>query len=131
VDRAIARAESGDLKGAREDYDRAIAAFGANLRQPGVASLLAALLTDRGVLRLAQRDLDGALADFDRAVALAPENPGVYVNRGLLQLERGARTAALVDLRRALALTRDASEAKALRARIATLEAEGAFGREP
>lgn len=72
--RAMAHKEVGDLQGALDDVEQALAAL--------PAEKAAAAYHCRGGIRALQNDFAGAVADYDRALALEPDNVCFYVSRG-------------------------------------------------
>ncbi len=92
--RAILKKALGDLDGAIEDLDQAVA------RLPGnyVAYV------NRGVAREAKGDHDGALADYDAAIAIDPTVAAAWANRGGVKYHRGDRAGAMEDYAKALGL---------------------------
>ncbi|MGH9832797.1 MAG: tetratricopeptide repeat protein [Blastocatellia bacterium] len=69
--RAGIRHDRGDLRGALEDYSRAIE----------IDPRLALLYGNRGVTRKALGDLKGAIADYTEAIRLRPDFNLAYFNR--------------------------------------------------
>lgn len=128
--RAILRADLGDLAGALADYTRALELApeqdccailynrGKLRRDAGdlagaLADLDAALalqpalvdaLITRAGIREALEDTEGALADYARALEFDPHNALTLNNRAYLCVQRGRFEQALTDLRAALAI---------------------------
>ena len=90
--RGWARQLDGDLAGAIDDYNGAIAA---NPRY-------ALAYYDRGSARDERGELDAALADYDRAIDLDPRDARALNNRGYVREREGDLAAAIGDYRRAL-----------------------------
>ncbi len=103
--RGLVKLHAGDLAGAREDLDRALALDPDYT--PG--------LCYRGEVHYLLREYPAALADLDRAIALAPRTSGAYRDRGKVKLALQDEAGALADFDRAVALDPH-SDAAALRA---------------
>ena len=109
--RAAQRLQAGDLRGAFEDANLAIAR---DSRNSGAYAL-------RGTIRMTSGDRPGALADMTRAIELAPGVKGieiVHTNRANLHWLEGRLREASADVERALALNPDFALALHVRARI-------------
>jgi tetratricopeptide (TPR) repeat protein len=113
------RAFTGDLPGARADFDRIVADGG-----PGVVSAL----LERALVHVGLGDVRAALADADRALALNPDEAGAWRIRGRVRGEADDHAGALADLDRALAL-RDEPASRLWRGalRVGAGDAEGAL----
>ena len=85
---------AGDLAGAADHYDRALAT------DPGFHLAY----ENRGRLRQTQGDLDGALEDWSRAIEIAGRCAPCRVNRGGVRYLRRDYFAALLDYERAVEL---------------------------
>ena len=107
-ERGILRRWLGDLKGAREDLDRAVELYPADPRS----------LAERSRVRLEQGDLTGALADAEQSLSSFPAQAQALNVRGRVRLARGERKAGAADLERALELAPSAANADELRALI-------------
>jgi len=92
LSRGVARAESGDLPGALEDYSRAIA----------VNPDSAVAFYNRGYVRGLAQDFTGAEADYTEAVRLDPQLSEGWTNRGAMRQLRGDSAGALEDFAAAL-----------------------------
>ena len=101
--RAMAREDQGDYRGAMEDFNTAIA----------LDRNYALSYNNRGSLKEYKlNDLNGALADYNKAIALAPNFAIAYVNRcSLKQYKLNDLNGALADCNRAIALDRNVAEA--------------------
>lgn len=109
--RAAQRLQAGDLRGALEDANAAIAR---DSRNSGAYAL-------RGTIRMTAGDRPGALADMTSAIELAPDVKGieiVYTNRANLHWLEGRMREASADVERALALNPAFALALHVRARI-------------
>jgi predicted O-linked N-acetylglucosamine transferase (SPINDLY family) len=93
ANRAAARAQLGDTKGAFDDFAAAL-----RLRPDSPETL-----NNRGVLRRDLGDLAAARADFDKALELAPDYADALANRAVVHHLRWDHAAAAADLTRALA----------------------------
>jgi hypothetical protein len=94
VAQGLVRAWQGDLDGAIDRFDQAIAAS----PQSGLAYL------NRGLAYERKGEGDRALADLDRAVRQMPNSARAYYNRSLLLGRRGERDRAEADAARAMEL---------------------------
>lgn len=94
VAQGLSRAWQGDLDGAIDRFDQAIAAS----PQSGLAYL------NRGLAYERKGEGDHALADLDQAVRLMPNSARAYYNRSLLLRRRGERDRAEADAARAMEL---------------------------
>jgi len=92
--RGSVRYRVGDLKGAMQDFDKAIELDDKN----------AEAFSGRGYLKLNQTDNQGALADFDRAIAVDPKNTAAFCGRGQVYSELGKETEAQADFDHAIEL---------------------------
>lgn len=117
--RGHVRVVKGDLAGALEDYDRAIAL------DPSIASAWA----DRALARSRSGDVDGALADLNHAIELDPDRASSYGSRANAKWRRGDLAGALADLDRCLALDPSVAPAWCNRAnmRVSRGDAGGAL----
>lgn len=88
------RLEKGDVKGALDDFNRAIAV------QPEHSRAWA----NRGTLYFKEAAPLAALKDFNKALSLDPENPRILNNRGLLSDAIGKPEEALEDFNKAITL---------------------------
>ena len=109
--RAAQRLQAGDMRGALEDANAAIAR---DSRNSGAYAL-------RGTIRMTAGDRPGALLDMTRAIELAPGVKGieiVHTNRANLHWLEGRMRQASADVERALALNPAFALALHVRARI-------------
>ena len=83
--------------------------------------VLARVLTNLKAVYLARGENSRALLALDRLVTLTPDAPFALRERGLLAARLGSIEVARTDLKRFLELTPDASDAKAIEARLAGL----------
>ena len=93
-DRALAKQNSGDKKGAIVDYDKAI--------QLNPNYSLA--YNNRGLAKSALGDKKGAIVDYDKAIQLNPNDAQAYNNRGLAKSALGDKKGAIVDYDKAIQL---------------------------
>ncbi len=93
LNRALARHQIGNLSGALDDLDAALA----------VDPRYARALAHRGVMRFQAGEVDAAVTDLDRAIVLEP-TLDAYLNRGAIRLAGGNPIGALADLERVLAV---------------------------
>ncbi|MFK4623509.1 tetratricopeptide (TPR) repeat protein [Bradyrhizobium diazoefficiens] len=125
-DRGNARASGGDLAGAINDYNAAIALMQAIRAAQGEAwpvpsqNYLAAALQNRGIAKRGGGDLGGAVADYDAAIVLRQairvaqgeawpvplqnDLAGSLQNRGIAKRGRGDLAGAIADYDAAIAL---------------------------
>lgn len=90
-----------------------------------VARRFAAAANRAGIARVARGDFSGAEADLRQAVALAPDYAQAWFNLGVLAADYlGRREEAMRAWRKYLALAPGDPNARAVRARIARLEAD-------
>jgi tetratricopeptide (TPR) repeat protein len=92
LSRGLDRHLRGDLEGAIEDYDQAIA------HSDDDDSRAIAYLT-RGNARRDQGDLAGAIADYGQAIARQPGNAGAYLSRAQAYRSLGETEQAIADLK--------------------------------
>ena len=83
--------------------------------------MLARVLTNLKAVYLARGENSRALLALDRLVTLTPDAPFALRERGLLAARLGSIEVARTDLKRFLELTPDATDAKAIKARLAGL----------
>jgi regulator of sirC expression with transglutaminase-like and TPR domain len=83
--------------------------------------VLARMLTNLKAVYLARGENSRALLALDRLVTLTPDAPFALRERGLLAARLGSIEVARADLNRFLELTPDATDAKAIKARLDTL----------
>ncbi|MFB6350571.1 MAG: tetratricopeptide repeat protein [Bradymonadaceae bacterium] len=91
ANRGVARFQTGDVQGAREDLDRAL-----ELDEESVPAYL-----NRALVRQATGDLSGAFEDYDHVLEIGPENADAYASRGYLRLEKGELEGAVSDFQEA------------------------------
>ncbi len=104
--RAAVRKEAGDLQGALDDVEQALAAL--------PAEQAAAAYHCRGGIRALQNDFAGAVADYNHALALEPDNVCFYVSRGHARYHlRDPR--GLIDYRMAFRLDPDRAAREVMR----------------
>ena len=148
-DRGVARSEEGEVNGAINDLDRAIAlnpSFELAYRNRAVAKTRkgdfdsaiadstraieldpkdAVAYVDRGFAKSRQGDFAGASSDYDQALQLNPKYSGAYIARGTAKRDRGDLEGALVEYNQALQI--DPKNIFALRHLGVTKELEGNF----
>jgi tetratricopeptide (TPR) repeat protein len=105
----VALHETGDLAGARQAYDAALAADSQHVDA----------LYERALLSLAEGRPADAVTDLDRALQLSPRAANAFYARALAHLAAGSPPAALADLDRALELRPAYPEALLARADLA------------
>ncbi len=134
VMRAIVLTNSGDIEGARREYDRIIVDQPTNPWGPFLRGVfrfdhgnladakadydralalgldIAQLFTNRGNVLAKMGDHAGALADYERAIALDPNVAAAYGNRAIVRRTLGDLEGAIEDYRRAIALDPSALE---------------------
>jgi lipoprotein NlpI len=127
-DRGIKRQAAGDLDGAIQDFDSALAldpkavevlyqrglAKQAKNDLPGAVADYTQVIalnpqranafSNRGFIKQAQLDFDGALADYAYALAIDPKQPVVYNNIGLIKVKRGDLDGAIASYGKAIDL---------------------------
>jgi tetratricopeptide (TPR) repeat protein len=91
LSRGLDRHLRGDLAGAIDDYDQAVA------RSADDESRAVAYLT-RGNARRDKGDLAGAIADYGQAIARQPGNAGAYLSRAQAYRALGETEQAIADL---------------------------------
>jgi serine/threonine protein kinase/Tfp pilus assembly protein PilF len=89
--RGIARTETHDYRGARDDYSWAL-----------LSEATAELYARRGKLNLVTDTFNLARQDFDQAINLGPANGEMYAGRGFAQVRLGLTKEALDDAREAV-----------------------------
>jgi tetratricopeptide (TPR) repeat protein len=95
VNRGIIRSSSGDLKGAINDYNKALQI------NPNMAEAFA----NRGTVFIRQANYTKALTELDRALSLELEQPAaVYYNRGIVHERIGDLASAYKDYLKATEL---------------------------
>lgn len=92
--RGYVRSRVGDLSGALEDFDRAIAMDSKNIEA----------FSGRGYLRLYNGDGRAAISDFNQALAVDPKNAPALCGRGQARANMGAESEALADFNLAIQL---------------------------
>jgi tetratricopeptide (TPR) repeat protein len=93
VTQALAKQNAGDVKGAIEDYDRAL--------ERGRSSLV---LNNRGCALLQAGEVDRAIADLQEAIALEPTSATAHCSLAEAYARAGKDESALESLRKAAAL---------------------------
>lgn len=140
--RGIARFETGDIKGSKEDFyiyldrDRSNAiAFNYMaallfLNQDYKGSLenynevvrldpkYPDIYTNRGMMRHYTQDFKGAILDYNEAIKLKPENATAYNNRGAAKMMLKDLDAALVDFDKAISINNKYADAYDNRGRV-------------
>jgi tetratricopeptide (TPR) repeat protein len=111
-DLANAYALSGDWLSDKGDYARAIASYGAAIRE---APQYSGAYNNRGLAYMAAGDAKNALADYTQAIRLGPKTSSRYYNRGLASAKLGDQLSAIGDFSQAIVL--DATNAAAYKAR--------------
>ncbi len=99
--RAVLRHLGGNLAGARDDLDQALALS---------PSFVWAIVLRAGV-RQALGDLEGALADSDLALTLNPSHVSAIGNRGIVRAAKGELAASIADFDRAIGLNPEYADA--------------------
>jgi tetratricopeptide (TPR) repeat protein len=90
----VAKFKLGNIKGAIQDYDRAIA----------IAPKYGESYVNRGIARSKVGNIKGAIQDYDRAIAIDPKDGEAYYNRGIARFESGEERSAIKDFDRAIAI---------------------------
>jgi tetratricopeptide (TPR) repeat protein len=112
VQRAALRAEFGDLDGAADDFEHALALADS----AGDDELAARVLVDYGAIHVARDEQDAAIAAFTRAARLAGSGEVAHLallNLGNLHVSRGSAHAAAIAFEHAVAAAEDDREARA------------------
>jgi tetratricopeptide (TPR) repeat protein len=98
IESAEEKRQSGDVQGAREEYDRAIE----------IDPLNADPYAMRGTLKMRLNDISGALIDFNRAVQIKPRTAKFHALRGSFKARETAdKSGAISDLKMALSLEQE------------------------
>jgi tetratricopeptide (TPR) repeat protein len=118
LSRGLDRHVRGDLGGAIDDYNQAIA------RSPDDESRAVAYLT-RGNARKDRGDLAGAIADYSQAIARQPGNAGAYLSRAQAYRTLGETEQAIADLQIVRELTVNPGWRNEAQEQLRTLEAGG------
>ena len=92
--RAVARYELGDYKGAVKDYDKAIS----------IDPDFAVAYYNRGKAKYAIGDHKGAIKDYDKAISIDPNYADAYTNRGLVKYAIGDYKGAIKDYDKAISI---------------------------
>jgi tetratricopeptide (TPR) repeat protein len=92
--RGYVRSRVGDVKGAVEDFDKAIEMDEKNVEA----------FSGRGYLRLYDGDQSEAMADFNRALAISPHDTSALCGRGQANANMGNEKEALADFNLAIKL---------------------------
>jgi tetratricopeptide (TPR) repeat protein len=140
--RGIAKYNLGDLRGAKNDFDRSVRinpVFTSGYHYRGITESrfgnYDAALTDlqeainlrpgeiglyfsRGVTYFLSRQFDKAVNDFDRYIRKEPKDPSAYLNRGASHLFLGDTLKALDDYNKAIRLDRFDPEGYVRRGRV-------------
>ena len=140
--RGIAKYNLGDIRGARNDFDRSVRlnpVFTNGYHYRGIAEsrygnyeqALAdfqravelrpgyeGIYFSRGVTYFLAQQFDKAIADFDRYIKKEPEDPSAYLNRGASYLFLGDTLKALNDYNKAIKLDRFDPEGYVRRGRL-------------
>ena len=95
--RGCAKNNTGDFKGALEDFNKAIALV------PGYATAY----NNRGWAKTNTNDLNGAMEDFNKAIALNPDYETAFCNRGGLKEKFNDFNGAVEDLNKAISMSLD------------------------
>lgn len=90
----VAKFKVGNIKGAIQDYDRAIA----------IAPKYGESYVNRGIAKFRVGNIQGAIQDYDRAIAIDPKDGEAYYNRGIARFESGEERVAIKDFDRAIAI---------------------------
>lgn len=94
AERGLAKFNSGDYRGALQDYNKAIEIDTGNED----------VYLNRGIIREKLLDLNGALGDYTRAINLDPQYGKAYFNRANVYNKKNAFDQALQDYEQALLL---------------------------
>ena len=97
IDRAKARADSGDYAGAIEDFTHAI-----KLKPDNIAAYI-----DRANARVDLGDYTGAIEDYTHTIKLWPEESNLYINRGVTKIRLDDYSGAIEDFTHAIKLKPD------------------------
>jgi tetratricopeptide (TPR) repeat protein len=153
LDRADAKVQMGDFKGAIAEFDRAIqlapnnpkiyenrgyAKFDLNDYKDAIIDFDRAIQIDRsytkaycsrGDAKSRLKDYQGAIVDLDRATQLNPNYAGAYRNRGIAKSGLNDSQGAIVDYNRAIQINPKDHTAYSLRAleKISLNDMEGAI----
>ena len=126
VRRGGARRTLGELEGAMEDFEAAIAQVGGTY--PAATRLLALTHNDLGLAAAAQQQQEEALAWFDRALSAAgqpdADRAAALANRGDCHRTCGRSAEALADYEAALELSSDRSERWRIQTKLAVVHNE-------
>ena len=126
VRRGGARRTLGELEGAMEDFEAAIAQVGGTY--PAATRLLALTHNDLGLAAAAQQQQEEALAWFDRALSAAgqpdADRAATLANRGDCHRTCGRSAEALADYEAALELSSDRSERWRIQTKLAVVHNE-------
>jgi tetratricopeptide (TPR) repeat protein len=90
--RAFNRMQSGDIKGAIEDFNQVLK----------INPNLALAYNNRGFVRMQSGDIKGAIADFNQAIKIDPDLALAYNNRGLARMQSGDIKGAIADFNQAI-----------------------------
>jgi tetratricopeptide (TPR) repeat protein len=93
-DRGVAKFKVGNIKGAIQDYDRAIS----------INPKYGESYVNRGIAKFKVGNIKGAIQDYDRAIAIDPKDGEAYYNRGIARFESGEERSAIQDFDRAIAI---------------------------
>ena len=140
--RGIAKYNLGDIRGARQDFDRSVRinpVFTSGYHYRGIAEsrygnydqALAdlqkaidlrpgevGLYFSRGVTYFLSRQFENAVKDFDRYIRKEPKDPSAYLNRGATWLYLGDTLKAVSDYNKAIRLDRYDPEGYVRRGRL-------------
>ncbi|WP_341531970.1 tetratricopeptide repeat protein (plasmid) [Nostoc sp. UHCC 0302] len=122
VNRGVIKYNSGDYKGAIEDYDQAI-----RLSPKGATAY-----SNRGAARAASGKYRLAIADYTYAIILAPDSSMAYSNRGVSREAIKDYQGAIADYTKAIELKPSSTRAYLNRAslRVKLGDNKGAMARE-
>jgi tetratricopeptide (TPR) repeat protein len=90
----VAKFKVGNIQGAIQDYNRAIA----------IAPKYGESYVNRGIAKFKVGNIQGAIQDYDRAISIDPKDGEAYYNRGIARFESGEERSAIKDFDRAIAI---------------------------
>jgi tetratricopeptide (TPR) repeat protein len=99
--RGIAKNDRGDLNGAIDDFDKAIA----------IRPNYALVYNIRGVAKNGIKDFKGAVEDYDKAIAIFPNNEMAFNDRGTAKYNLKDFKGAIDDYNKAIAIRSDFADA--------------------
>ena len=99
--RGIAKVNSGDIKGAIQDYNKAIE----------INPEFSQTYNHRGIAKSKSGNIKGAIQDFNKAIEINPEYSPAYNNRGNIKYEIGDLAGAIRDYDAAIEIDPEFSQA--------------------